>query len=328
MISPFTGGETKLIKEQRELTFRKEKFSYTAHYYLCVDTGEQFTTTELDTLNINQVYNQYRIKYGIPFPDEIQKIRGLYGLPASKMSEILGLGTNQYRLYENGEMPSEAIGKTLKSIMNPIVFETYVHNADNQFEKKDFERICDKLEHSKAKHEDLQIRSGIFRIENRSELTGYAQPSYSKVKNVILYYISQLGGVFNTKMNKLLFYTDFLSYNMRGIGITGLSYKAIQYGPVPERWSMIYGSIDDIQPEIIEFPSGYSGEILYSDIDPDMSEFTKEEVGVLEAVLNKFKTSSANDISKISHEEDAWLKYKDKNCNINYKEAFTLKAFQ
>src|SRR5574344_708068 len=148
MKSPFTGGETKLIKEHRELTFRKEKFSYMAHCYLCIDTGEHFTTTALDTLNINQVYNQYRVKYGIPFPDEIQKIRELYGLPASKMSEILGLGANQYRLYENGEMPSEAIGKTLKSIMNPTVFATYVRNAENQFEKKEYDRICEKLERS------------------------------------------------------------------------------------------------------------------------------------------------------------------------------------
>lgn len=326
MKSPFTGGEAQLIREQRELIFRKEKFSYIAHYYRCVDTGEQFTTTELDTLNINQVYNQYRVKYGIPFPDEIQKIRELYGLPASKMSEILGLGANQYRLYENGEMPSEAIGKTLKSIMNPTVFATYVRNAENQFEKKEYDRICEKLERSSAKHNDLQLRSGIFQVEDRSTITGYAPQSYSRVKNVILYHIAKLGGVFSTKMNKLLFYTDFLSYKNYGVGITGLSYKAIQYGPVPERWNVIYGSIDDIKTEIIAFPSGNSGEKLCSDIEPDMQEFSKADVDILEAVIMKFKNVTANDISAISHNEDAWLKYKDTNCNIDYNEAFALKA--
>ena len=141
MISPFTGGEVKLCQEQRELVFRKEKFIYVAQFYVCVDTQEQFTTTELDEINISQVYNQYRTKYGIPFPDEIRAIRELYGLSASKMSEILGLGANQYRLYENGEIPSEAIGKTLKSIMSPMVFSTYVHNAENQFSAQDFAKI-------------------------------------------------------------------------------------------------------------------------------------------------------------------------------------------
>ena len=75
MISPFTGGEVKFSHERRELTYRKEKFEYTALFYVCVDSGELFTTTELDTININQVYNQYRSKYGIPFPDEIKAIR-------------------------------------------------------------------------------------------------------------------------------------------------------------------------------------------------------------------------------------------------------------
>ncbi len=59
MKSPFTGGGVRLIQEPRELVFRKERFAYVAHYYVCADTQEQFTTTKIDELNINQVYNQY-----------------------------------------------------------------------------------------------------------------------------------------------------------------------------------------------------------------------------------------------------------------------------
>ena len=47
--------------------------------------------------NIFQVYNQYRVKHGIPFPDEISGIREHYGLSAAKMAQILGFGINQYR---------------------------------------------------------------------------------------------------------------------------------------------------------------------------------------------------------------------------------------
>ena len=245
MISPFTGGEVKLCQEQRELVFRKEKFIYVAQFYVCVDTQEQFTTTELDEINISQVYNQYRTKYGIPFPDEIRAIRELYGLSASKMSEILGLGANQYRLYENGEIPSEAIGKTLKSIMSPMVFSTYVHNAENQFSAQDFAKICDKLEQAIKRIEDTPVVR-IYNMVKRSSITGYAPQSQSKIKNILLYFIEKLGGVFTTKMNKLLFYADFCSYKRRGVGMTGLSYKAIQYGPVPEKWNVVYGSIEDI----------------------------------------------------------------------------------
>ena len=67
MKSPFTGGNVVLHSEKRTAVFRKEKFEYTFLSYQCVDTRELFTTTELDTANTMQIYNQYRTKYGIPF---------------------------------------------------------------------------------------------------------------------------------------------------------------------------------------------------------------------------------------------------------------------
>ena len=50
-------------------------------------------------------------KYAIPFPDEIKRVRELYGISALRMSKLLGFGDNQYRKYEEGEMPSVSNGK-------------------------------------------------------------------------------------------------------------------------------------------------------------------------------------------------------------------------
>lgn len=326
MKSPFTGGDVKLMHEYRELLYRKESFSYIAHYYVCVDTGEQFTTTELDTLNIYQVYNQYRVKYGIPFPDEISAIRGAYGLSASKMSEILGLGANQYRLYENGEMPSEAIGKLLKSIMNPATFIAIIESAKHQFEDDEYAKIIEKAKRSVKRIEEENIHKRVFGGYGRSSLNGYAPQSYSRLKNIILFFINKCGGVFNTKMNKLLFYTDFLSYKLHGTGMSGLTYQAIQYGPVPHQWDNVYAAISDVYSEIVAFQSGYSGIKLCSEIQPDLGIFKKDELDILNAVYQKFKNTTANDISEISHEEDAWIKYVNTKKSIDYSEAFSLKA--
>ena len=63
MKSPITGKEMKLLKEHRLMHFRKETFEIVFHYYKCEDTGEQFTTTSLDEVNINQVYDQYRNRF-------------------------------------------------------------------------------------------------------------------------------------------------------------------------------------------------------------------------------------------------------------------------
>ncbi len=326
MKSPFTGGETRLMQESRELTFRKEKFAYAAHYYVCADTQEEFTTTELDELNINQVYNQYRVKYGIPFPDEISDIRACYGLSAAKMSEILGLGPNQYRLYENGDIPSEAIGKQLRSILDPEVFIKVVRNAENQFPQAEFDKILKKVEHCIHQMDEKTKHHEVFGTYHRSEVNGYAPQSYSRLKNIMLYFIDKCGGVFKTKMNKLLFYTDFLSYKLRGIGMSGLAYRAIQYGPVPSQWGVVYGLMDDIDHEIVPFPSGDSGEKLYSEIQPDMSALSQEEIDILDVILQRFRTTTSNDISEISHEEDAWKDYVDTKDFISYSKAFSLKA--
>ena len=289
MQSPFTGGHATLRHELSELTFRKEKFQYVHQFYECDETKERFTTTALDEVNVGQVYNQYRAKYGIPFPDEIKRIRQRYGLSASKMSQILGFGDNQYRLYENGDMPSEANGKILMSIQNPHIFESFVTNARNQFEKDEFAKIL-------------------------------------KLKNIILFYIEKYHGVFFTMMNKLLFYTDFYSYKITSKGMSGLAYKAIQRGPVPIRWDRVYSFFDDIQQEIVHFESGAEGTKLTSTLSPDLSEFSDEELEILESIYQRFKTENSTKISDISHNEDAWQKYVDSGQMINFDMAFTLKA--
>ena len=122
MKSPITGLEMKLTKEQRSMIFRKETFDIVFHYYQCEDSREQFTSAALDELNMNQVYNQYRDKFNIPFPDEINNIRSKYGLSASKMSEILGFGVNSYRQYEAGEIPSVANAKLIQMVDDPQNF--------------------------------------------------------------------------------------------------------------------------------------------------------------------------------------------------------------
>ena len=85
-LSPITGKPMKLVSEPDSVEFRGERFNYTHFAYKCEDSGEQFTTTELDEVNVNQVYNAYRERHGIPFPDEIISLRNHYGVSASMMS--------------------------------------------------------------------------------------------------------------------------------------------------------------------------------------------------------------------------------------------------
>ena len=68
---------------------------------------------------------------------------------------------------------------------------------------------------------------------------------------MVKFLISQEGGIFPTKLNKAMFYADFLNYKQRGISISGLEYQAIQYGPVPVHYDTIYDNINGIDKEIV-----------------------------------------------------------------------------
>lgn len=326
MRSPFTGGEAVLLTETRKAVFRKEEYEYTYICYKCVDTEETFTTTQMDVVNTAQIYNGYRNRHGIPFPDEIKDIRSRYELSASKMSKILGFGDNQYRLYENGEMPSLANGRVLKAIQSPRTFETFVDAAKGVLSDEEHLKLKKRLE----KYEEKAFMDGLFcnliyGDGARNKYNGYAMLSISRLKNVVLFFIEKFNGVFVTQMNKLLFYADFLSYRESGQAMTGLTFKAIQYGPVPNRWDKVYALLDDIYQIEVEGKNGNIGNKLVSDISCDLSSFTNEQMEVLEKVYTTFKNDSSVSISQKSHDELAWIDNNELHSFIDFKYAFFLK---
>ena len=146
MKSPITGGEAILEQEQSETIYRGEKFSYIRYYYRCVDTGITFTDAETDERSLEQVYGQYRAKYGVPSPEKIKEIRSKYGLSSVAMAKILGIGENQYGLYENGEMPTKSIGRMIASMEDKNIFCFYLGLAKTQFSNKEYDKIMMKIE--------------------------------------------------------------------------------------------------------------------------------------------------------------------------------------
>ena len=146
--SPFSEGKAHLQRQMETMEYRGEMYTYEHVNYRCDETGLEFTTDDMDFDNLERVYAQYRAKYNIPSPAELTQMRERYGLSAIKMAQILGLGVNQYSKYEQGEMPSESIGKMLRSIQTPAVFMEYIGDAKNQFSEEEYKKICAKVQKS------------------------------------------------------------------------------------------------------------------------------------------------------------------------------------
>ena len=63
MKSPLTGKEMKLMSELSTLTYRGIEYDVIHHFYLCELTNEQFTTTELDEKNLEELNKQVKLDF-------------------------------------------------------------------------------------------------------------------------------------------------------------------------------------------------------------------------------------------------------------------------
>lgn len=57
--SPITGGEMQLMQEESSVKFRGEEISFIKKFYHCVDSGQDFTDTELDNDNMWTIFRAY-----------------------------------------------------------------------------------------------------------------------------------------------------------------------------------------------------------------------------------------------------------------------------
>jgi hypothetical protein len=63
MKSPLTGREMKLMSEPSTMDYKGKTYNVIHHHYLCETTGEQFTTSELDEMNLLELNKQVKLDF-------------------------------------------------------------------------------------------------------------------------------------------------------------------------------------------------------------------------------------------------------------------------
>ena len=164
--------------------------------------------------------------------------------------------------------------------------------------------------------------SGSIRYMIHVYNNGFGQINVEKVSEMVKFFICKEGGLFPTKLNKEMFYADFLHYKQHGQAISGLQYQAIQYGPVPVHYDTVYDNIDGISKEIVVAHDMESTRLSCRSCD--ISVFSEQELKTLGEVLAKIQPMSTQEIIDRSHEEEAWKHYRDGNQLIPYSEAFSI----
>lgn len=331
MKSPITGKEMRRQKERRTFNYRKDEFDIIYQYYECEDSKEKFTDEELDNLNLKLVHNRYRAKYGIPFTDEITGLRMKYGLSATKMSEVLGLGANIYRNYEAGEMPSVSTGRLIRIAQDPIEFRKLLELSRNVFEPHEFDRVQKKVDHSLHGWGAVteQIKGWLFENRLPDVFNGYRMPSVERAGCMVKFFAHN-NKPYTTALNKLMFYADFGHFKQYGNSISGITYKAKQKGPVPVNYKSLYNEVEKdgfVEAREVAFDD-FVGEQFRSSGAINTDEFSETEIHILKKVSERFKGCTTKQIVNISHSEKAWQENVDNAGRISYEYSFDIKHLE
>lgn len=320
ILSPFRNCEAHLKRVPDTMEFRGKTYHFLNHYYVCDESGEEFTDEATGEINFAQVYNQYREENNIPFVNEIVKLREDCQLSKADMGRLLGFGENQYYRYELGEVPSPSNGRLMRTLIdNREALICAIQESSIKDSNK--EKALSALNKLTAKeNEDRTIYNLLFAVK-RSIYNGYAITNVNKVRQMILYFLGHMNVGYKTALNKLMFYADFLMYREHCVGISGLSYSALPYGNVPNNFKVLYGIFDEVEEIDDERP--YFKPLTVC----DLSVFSENEVRVLEYVAEKMAKQASTALSETNHLEDAWLKYKhDTKLLVPFSEAFSLRA--
>lgn len=151
------------------------------------------------------------------------------------------------------------------------------------------------------------------------------QASTDRLRQLILYVADKcdtdpsFGAV---KLNKILFFADFISFAEHGEPITGVKYRKYRNGPVPTVLKRLRGEMERDGAIAIRQKKHYGG-IQHRVVpfqEPDIDMFSARDIALIDDMIKAFWGRSATEVSKLSHDR-AWSNSSEGEA-IPYEAAF------
>lgn len=134
--------------------------------------------------------------------------------------------------------------------------------------------------------------------------TGRRVFSFEKLAAMTAYIAANSKDLYKTKLNKLLFYSDFINYYLNGVSISGSRYVHLPYGPVPDSYESTLQNL--ALTGMVEIIRGEGFEVIRAKDEPITAVLNNRERETVDWVLETFGKMSAADISEFSHREKAY----------------------
>jgi len=301
------------IEERPEtILVRGEEIEVNSRVAVCPQCGEDLIDEELEAANLGAAYDAYRVRHHLLSPRDISETRQKYGLSQRALAKLLGWGEITIHRYESGAIQDSAHETVLRLIKEPANMKQVLEESRTALSAEIATKLEGKLDEMLADREVSQFESLLEKLcstGSPSEANGFREFDVEKLEESVLYFVSHVKNAFKTKLNKLLWYADFLSYRTSSRSITGSAYVAATHGPVPKNYDLLLGEMIRkglVRATEVEFPNGTCGELLEPNREPNMSLFNGVEQACMGKVAREFHYCTASDIRKRSHLERAY----------------------
>ena len=310
LICPVCNNEDKFeeVAEEKKIIVRGEPISVNMKSHKCEKCGEQFLIEGLDNDPLATAFNIYRIKHNLLKPEEIRNFREKYQLTQVDLAKLLGMGVATINRYESGKLQEESNETLLRLAMQPECFKNIVTNSKEALTDTKKKNILKTFEQNNEQRVESLKQFITFNLQSQeiNECSGFKQFDFEKLTNAVLFFCKE--GVTKTKLNKLLFYADFIHFKEYVFSITGSQYVHVPFGPAPYNYDLIYPIF--LRQELISMEEvnygEYSGEQYTAIKEPDLNKFTESELKVLATVKVLFKVFTASQLSVQSHQEKGY----------------------
>lgn len=126
------------------------------------------------------------------------------------------------------------------------------------------------------------------------------------------------------KLNKILYFADFMAYRELGKPITGATYFKLQEGPAPRQLLAARRQLVNEGRLAIEHRPYFQGvqkRPVVTGAESQRGSFSDDEMRIVTSIVEYFRGKSARDVSDISHREPGWILAEDR-ADIPYETAW------
>ncbi|MBR6004363.1 MAG: DUF4065 domain-containing protein [Lachnospiraceae bacterium] len=317
--------ELKTVLVNDGTIFNNVKVECVCEYEYCENEDCFYADERQFTENNQRLKDAYRKKVGLLTSEDISGIRAKYGISQADLSSLLGWGGKTITRYESYQVQDKAHDSILKKLnedpqwyisllgdakpnLSENAFRRYMAYATKLYEMKQDDYLRKSIEAAYAPH-----------VSN-SENQGNAELSLDKAVDVIRYFAASKDAtsLYTVKLMKLLWYADALSYKKHGHAITGLVYQALPMGAVPIAYNSII-NLKGVPREEVEIGEATVNKFTLEK-KVKTAHLSKEEISILDEVINSLGKMSKEEIVSFMHKEKAYTETKPKDI-ISFKYA-------